>query len=109
MRRVAAALLAVSIGLLLAGCGGAPDHGYVHDKSFTPAHTLTTVSCATIGKSTVCNPVTTFIPDDYELDIYENLDGHGDVDPKGPHDWQEVTAETFAAYKVGSYIDFRKK
>lgn len=65
--KILAALLAAS-ALLIAGCS-AIDHGTITGKRTNPGYFVSTTSCRTSGKSTVCTPSTYWQPPTWRLDL----------------------------------------
>ncbi len=94
MKRTAAIAIAIIALITLTACGG-PDHGTVRGKSYSPETIV--MQCMAQPKGG-CIMYPQVYPASWSLDIY-NGDEHG---------WKRVTEETYDAYKVGDYIDFRE-
>lgn len=87
--KILAALLAASV-LLIAGCSPI-SHGTITGKHTEPGYFVSTTSCQTSGKSTVCIPSTYWHPPAWRFDL--RLD-----DETG---WVYVGQATFDEYSVG--------
>lgn len=93
MRRAAIAVLLAAAALAgLTAC--APDHGVIHAKAYTPAHTTFTTSCSLIGKITVCHPVPLYEGPEWSFDLYASKDDHG---------WHDVDEHDYDTHQVGDY------
>lgn len=86
------ALAALAVVVAVAGCGG-PDHGTVVDKRFIPAHEDTWIWCHAVGKVTVCQPMTNYYDNEWDL-LLRLGDDQG---------WVEVSQSTYDHTQVGDY------
>lgn len=86
------ALAALALLLVLTGCSPI-SRGTVTDKDYAPGHYITTLICLPAGKTTVCHPQLSWIPDNWTLSIREGKESG----------WVDVSQSTYDDYKVGDY------
>lgn len=89
-----ATLAALTIVLVLAGCGPSVTEGTVTHKDYSPSHVATSTVC--VPNANGCTPTvtTTYIPESWSLVIDP---------PDGKPASVSVTAEQWYAVEVGDY------
>lgn len=91
---IAVACIAFVVVLCAAGCSPI-SAGTITRKDFTPAHVNSWIWCHPVGKVTICQPMTTFVPDEWTFQLVEG-------EQTG---WVDVTEDTFNRYEVGDFFE----
>lgn len=100
----AAGCLVLLTLVLLTGCTHPPAHGVVVDRHYSAGYYYSSTSCNTVGKQTICTPITLYSPPSWELDVWENPS-----DKSRPHDWASVDEGVYNSCYVGMTYDEGRK
>lgn len=102
MRRLAAALLAIVVGVTLAACS-AISAGYVTEKEYSPAYTYPVTYCSMYSSKGSCMVWMTrqeYVPEKFTLRLVESNDL---LDRDAKTGWVNVSEGTYDSYEVGDW------
>lgn len=102
MKKFYTVITSILLMLLLTSCGSQIKEGFIIDKSFSPAHTVTT----TVSQPVVCGKTIIIVPrtqafhyDDEWNIVIEGVNEEGEKEKREI----EVSEETYNSLEIGDY------